>query len=84
MEWLRWMGVYYSIRGGHLRLILFQYSMFNGMDTGSRRCDQYAVLSVQFENDLSCNSNRDRRLVDIFGKVFLVINAASCNDVGFW
>lgn len=45
-----------------------QFSELNVMDTGRERCDHYTVLSVRFENDLSCSTNRNRRLFGLVGK----------------
>lgn len=41
------------------------------MNTGSGSCDHYTVLGVQFEFNLSCNTNRNQRIVDMAGKLIL-------------
>lgn len=39
------------------------------MDTGSRSRKKYTVLSVEFKNVLLCDTIRDWRFLDIFGKL---------------
>lgn len=40
------------------------------MDTKSESRNQYTMLSVQFGNELSCNTDRDSGLFDMFGQFF--------------
>lgn len=42
------------------------------MVAGSRSRIQYTMLSVQFENDLSRNTNRDWRLLNMFAKFVFI------------
>lgn len=59
-------SVFSAIHGGHHLVILIQYGSPESIGTGSNSCDQYTVLSVQFENDMLCNMNRNRRLLKMF------------------
>lgn len=43
------------------------------MDIRSRSCNQYAVLSLRFEKDSSCNTSRDRWPLDIFDMLFCAV-----------
>lgn len=41
------------------------------MNTKSESYAQYTMLSVRFENDLSCNSSSDQRVLNMVGKFSL-------------
>lgn len=66
VKWLRWKCAYNVICGGQHWHTLFKCFGVKGLDTRSSSCYQCSILSVWFKDDMSCYTNRDWRLFDMF------------------
>lgn len=83
MKWLRIESIHDAVSGQLHLHTLYQCSRFDSTDVRDKSHNQYNMLSVCFKKDMSCITEMDQKVLDIYVIFVFLIGAALYNYAGF-